>query len=282
MSVRASSYIILFTLLILCAYAVGCSSTDKQVSAYADNFYDNLDKEIDTCNTFISAYENADFNTEYGIYSFQKTLTIHLRTFNDFLNFYQSTYPNSAPQDLKDAVSFARDGTTEAIAGITTINIAITNSSNSQLISGLKMFNASIDKINQARTKYNSFADSFNAKSNSGSTNFGLGILIGTGILWSLGLLIVNPLASLLTKRKFALQYVDGYLPQDDHELSEKVNSIYNRTYILVDLIVLSTAGFLMGLLVGWYFIGISWRARDWPGLIAFIGFSFLGSFLHG
>ena len=94
--------------------------------------------------------------------------------------------------------------------------------------------------------------------------------------------LIKSPLAKLLTKRKFALQYADSSLPQNEQELSEKISGMYNRNYILIDLIVLSTAGFLMGLLVGWYFIGISWRARDWPGLIAFIGLSFLGSFLHG
>lgn len=281
MNIKTLCYIIL-SLFVIALYAVGCSSTDKQVSAYADKFYDKLDKEIDTANAFVAAYDNAHFDTQYGVSSFKKTAAEHLLTFNDLLSFFQSSYPESAPQDLKDAVDLARKGTTEAIAGITTISVAVTTSSNSQLNSGEKTFNSGIDKMNQAKAKYNSFADSFNAKSASSGTNFGLGVLIGTGILWVLGLLVVSPLSKLLTKRKFAVQYVNGSLPQDEQALSEKINGMYTRNYILVDLIVLSTAGFLMGLLVGWYFIGISWKARDWPGLIAFIGLSFLGSFLYG
>jgi hypothetical protein len=39
-------------------------------------------------------------------------------------------------------------------------------------------------------------------------------------------------------------------------------------------------AGFLLGLVSGSYFIGISWKARDWPGMIAFIIASAIGSSL--
>ena len=281
MRIKASFAISLFILvLIIHVFAVGCASGDTKVRAYADNFFANLNKEIDAWDSFNSAYTNADFETEYGISSFQKTLPNHLWTFNNLLNSYQSTCPNTAPQDLKDAVNLAKDATTKIIAGITTIDNAITNLSTSQLDSGEKQLNDGVTLLNQASTKYNSFADNINAKSSSGGMNIGLGILIGTGILWLLSLLVVNPLASHLTKRKLALEYAN--LPQDENVISQKVNSTYNRTYILVALTVLGIAGFLMGLIAGWYFIGISWRPRDWPGLIAFIGFSFLGSYIHG
>jgi hypothetical protein len=42
----------------------------------------------------------------------------------------------------------------------------------------------------------------------------------------------------------------------------------------------MSIAGFLLGLITGYYFIGISLRTRDWPGMLAFIAASFIGSFL--
>jgi uncharacterized phage infection (PIP) family protein YhgE len=272
---------LLLLILAISVFVASCSSGDKGVNDYADYLHDNFNKEIDASDAFISAYENADLDTELGVTSFQKTLPTHLNAFNDFLNSYQTTCPSSAPQELKDAVNYVKDGTAKYVAGITTINIALTNASRSQLSTGEKMINDGIDTLNQARDKYNSFANSFNTRSQSGP-GIGLGILIGTGTLWVLSLLIVNPLTKYLTKRKLAFQYVDGYLPPDEQELSKKINGMYTRNYILVDMIILSIVGFLMGLLVGWFFIGISWRARDWPGLIAFIGLSFLGSFLHG
>jgi len=50
--------------------------------------------------------------------------------------------------------------------------------------------------------------------------------------------------------------------------------------YILADVAVLTLAGFFMGAVSGYYFIGISWKARDWPGMIAFIVSSLVGSAL--
>jgi hypothetical protein len=51
--------------------------------------------------------------------------------------------------------------------------------------------------------------------------------------------------------------------------------------YILADVIVMGAGGFLLGLLTGYFFIGISWRARDWPGMIVFIIASLVGSALY-
>jgi len=111
--------------------------------------------------------------------------------------------------------------------------------------------------------------------------NLFLGILIGTAMLWILGLLVVNPLAIYFTKRQLNQILNAGAIPQDQNVITAQTSSIFTRNYILIDVIILSIAGFLMGYLAGWFFIGISWRARDWPGLIAFIGLSILGSYLH-
>lgn len=52
--------------------------------------------------------------------------------------------------------------------------------------------------------------------------------------------------------------------------------------YILADVIVLGVAGLLIGLVTGSYFIGFSWKAKDWPGMIVFIIASLIGSAVHG
>jgi hypothetical protein len=52
--------------------------------------------------------------------------------------------------------------------------------------------------------------------------------------------------------------------------------------YILADVIVLGVAGGLMGLISGYYFIGFSFKPKDWPGMIVFIVSSLIGSFIHG
>jgi len=57
-------------------------------------------------------------------------------------------------------------------------------------------------------------------------------------------------------------------------------NSLVGRCYMLVDTLVLGTAGFLFGAILGWYFFGISFEARGWPGMIAFVAMSMLGASL--
>ena len=134
--------------------------------------------------------------------------------------------------------------------------------------------------LNQSASKYNKYVNTYNAKRS--DPNIFVGILVGTGILWLLSCLVVNPLAKFFSKREVALTTVNGYMPQVESGVFQKINRINTRTYILTDLIILGIAGFLMGRLIGWYFIGISWKIKHWPGLIAFIGMSFLGSFLYG
>ena len=284
--VRKRAILVRISLLLLIVYlfAAGCTSGDKEVITYADKLLINLDKGIDTFNAFQTAYEKADFQSSYAISSFQKTLPSYLATLNDLLSFYRSPLPTAAPPDLKETVNLATSGTEKVIYGINTIDDALTSLSNSRLTTGQNLLNEGQVLLNQAGAKYNSFADAYNAKSKSsgGGTNILLGILIGTAVLWGLGLLVVNPIAKYFTNQTIAQEYAGGMGGSDQAAISSRVNSLFTRNYIITDVIVLSVAGFLMGILAGWFFIGISWNWRSWPGLIAFIGLNVLGSTIHG
>ncbi len=108
-----------------------------------------------------------------------------------------------------------------------------------------------------------------------------LGFLIGTGIVWGLTALLVVPLARALTQRKSRMMppsIGDGASKVTSTEV-EEINTGY---FILADVVVLAVAGLVIGWVTGWFFIGITWRARNWPGLIAFIIASLIGSSLHG
>lgn len=112
--------------------------------------------------------------------------------------------------------------------------------------------------------------------------NFG-GILIGTGILWGLNAILVTPLTNLLIQKKLRTPAY-AHLNGDTKTVAEEpeFKNLVIRSYLLIDTIVLGLAGFLFGVLFGWFFIGISFNAKGWPGLIAFILMSVLGSSLRG
>lgn len=103
-----------------------------------------------------------------------------------------------------------------------------------------------------------------------------MGLIIGTGILWLLKAILVYPLAMLLTKA-CNRQVVSE--PQGEETSGMVPNT---GIYILTDLLVLGIAGFMLGVTAGWFFVGITWGAKNWPGMIAFIVFSILGSTIHG
>ena len=105
------------------------------------------------------------------------------------------------------------------------------------------------------------------------------GILIGTGILWGLNAILVAPRTNYLVNRKLSgpvYAHLNGDMETAANEA--EVNSLVTQSYILVDTLVLDIAGFLFGAVAGWYFIGISFEARGWPGMIAFIVMSMIGS----
>ena len=114
------------------------------------------------------------------------------------------------------------------------------------------------------------------------------GILIGTGILWGITVLIIQPIVGHLLVRK--LQEKPEYAPllekkDEEIELNEDqqsyVNSLATKLFIAVDTAILGIAGLLIGVFSGYYFIGFSWEAKSWPGMIAFIASSFYGALLY-
>lgn len=106
-----------------------------------------------------------------------------------------------------------------------------------------------------------------------------IGILIGTGILWLLNAVLVTPIARVLTNRKTAKETVASSSTSQAEVQEIPINT---GIYILVDVTVMTIAGFLLGVIGGWFFIGFAWKGKDWPGMLAFIGASLLGSIIHG
>ena len=107
------------------------------------------------------------------------------------------------------------------------------------------------------------------------------GFILGTGIVWILTALLVIPLARAFTRsgRKRPQASAEGGPVVVEANAAPEIATGY---FILADVVVLTIAGLLLGLVLGWFFIGITWQARSWPGLIAFIVASFLGSAMHG
>lgn len=113
------------------------------------------------------------------------------------------------------------------------------------------------------------------------------GILIGTAVLWGLSAFVVQPLTVYLLENslKKEPQYVH-LLKEGGKEvkLSEgeerHINSLATKYFILSDTAVLGIAGFLIGVFSGYFFVGFTWEAKGWPGMIAFIASSIIGSAL--
>ena len=257
---------------------IGCSSSDKETEEYSDYFVSHMDDQIDTCNDFFYQLTVTDYDSDEGISSLRDKINQYSVTFNTHLAFYQSPYPVDASPELIEAVEYAREGTTSIISALSSMDSALENSDYEQMNSAGTTYDSGVDKINAAADKFNEFADTYNA--NLSGSDIGLGILIGTGVLWGLNLLVVNPIVKRISKRNLVMQPVDGQATEGQPNITSDM--VDNRTYIMVDTIVLGIAGLTMGLAIGWFFIGLTWKARQWPGLIAFIGLSFLGSYLHG
>lgn len=114
-----------------------------------------------------------------------------------------------------------------------------------------------------------------------------LGFIIGTAILWLLTAVIVNPLANFWTQKKLKQESIP--VPKNANEIEildegakKKMQSFFTRNYILADILVLGIAGFLLGIISGNFFLGISFERRSWPGILVFITSSIAGSLLHG
>ncbi len=103
------------------------------------------------------------------------------------------------------------------------------------------------------------------------------GVLIGTAVLFVLNLVLVMPLTNVSVAHRLA---TDGIAAEQFDALPEEAKKRYQGIavgyYILWDVIVLGAAGLIGGLL-GYYFIGLSFEAKGWPGMIAFIAASLAG-----
>jgi hypothetical protein len=110
-----------------------------------------------------------------------------------------------------------------------------------------------------------------------------LDFVIGTGIVWGLSALLVIPIARALTRRKARqLRLSIGAAESATVASESQADEIDTGYYIMADVMVLGIAGLLLGLVFGWFFIGITWHAKSWPGLIAFIVASLVGFAIHG
>ena len=106
--------------------------------------------------------------------------------------------------------------------------------------------------------------------------------VVGTAILWLLTGLVVIPIAKLLTNIHSRKSVTPDIGSQGQvAEVSEKPE-IATSYYIFVDVLVLGIAGFIIGLVSGWFLVGITWQAKSWPGMIALIIASIVGVMLHG
>jgi hypothetical protein len=278
---KSLTVVLLITLtLVFTMLLAGCSSR-KIMLSYSNDFVDTLNSETETFNNFSTDYANADFSTDVNTASFLKLMPNHLAKFNTFLASYQKPYPVNSPQDLKDAVDEAKEGTSDIIAGMTIMNSALASRSNDQLTVGNNLIKDGADLMDQATNHYNNYVDTFNAQYTRESPNWFLGFVIGTGLVWFTLFVIITPLSKYVTKRRLANQTINGFQFQIGQGVTQVVDKLATRDYILVGVVTFALIGFTVGRTTGMYFIGISWRPKDWPGMLAFIGFSLLGSYLY-
>ena len=93
--------------------------------------------------------------------------------------------------------------------------------------------------------------------------------VVASAILWALEKLIVLPLTMFMLRRRLA-----GLAQPEAQRMA-------TRAYMITDTVVLATAGLIAGI-AGFRFIGITFSKKGWPGMLAFIGCSFLGAKFFG
>lgn len=109
-----------------------------------------------------------------------------------------------------------------------------------------------------------------------------MGILIGTALLWIANVLVVLPFARFLQQRMAlapASAGLDGEMPGDADQ--QELGELDVRSYVLADVLVLGLAGLCAGL-AGFWFVGVAFEAKGWPGMLTLIGACFLGLALAG
>lgn len=136
----------------------------SSLESYTDRLLATLDQEINTINDFVSIYDRADFDSEFGISLFQSKINLYRSSFLSLLAFYSSALPADAPLELKNAVNLAQGGTEQIIQGINVIDSALDTRSNTELQRGQNLLNNGTDQVNSAIKKYNAWVDSYNTE----------------------------------------------------------------------------------------------------------------------
>lgn len=97
------------------------------------------------------------------------------------------------------------------------------------------------------------------------------GWIIGTVFLWLVTYICVNPVAHYIATYRLRKTREPSYERKVDPQ------SIPDRYFMFSGALIFTLLGFLVGLLFGTYFIGLSWKKRHLPGVAALILASFTG-----
>ena len=104
-----------------------------------------------------------------------------------------------------------------------------------------------------------------------------LPVIIGLAILWGVTAVVINPIVNAQYKQRMWQEGVDPEMEASMTQADARYwQGVYNKIYILWDVIILGVCGFLFGYFVGFGLIGISFSPIGWPGMLAFIGLSLL------
>ncbi len=127
-----------------------------------------------------------------------------------------------------------------------------------------------------------------------------IGLIIGTAVLFALTYGITLPLARAISgsrgNRSTTLENTADQSNLEPSSISQSgvtmtpagqtqtvkagdaIDSVDTGTFIIVHVMVMGIAGFLLGAVAGIYFIGFARQAKMWPGMIALIVTSLIGS----
>ena len=104
-----------------------------------------------------------------------------------------------------------------------------------------------------------------------------LGFVIGTAISWVLTYGVTVPLA-----RSFAGEANITAPAGETEDKPDAIDLIPSSPFIITHILVMGMAGFLLGAVFGIYFIGVAWKAKLWPGMIALILASLMAAGVGG
>ncbi len=99
--------------------------------------------------------------------------------------------------------------------------------------------------------------------------------IIGTAFLWIVTYICVNPVARHIATHRLRK------IREPPYERKVDQQSISDRYFMFSGALIFTILGFLVGLLFGTYFIGLSWKKRHLPGVVALILASLAGTFFN-